>query len=696
MTFSSKDINKIYLSAGVTSWLVLVGLTYEHSISQEVVTSAFSVDQFIKNLFLSLLTLFTFQFFKTRENTLHTTSFSDLIWNLFITCALLYAGVFLTKQLAFFLKDNTIVESKLYLDLIYHFNIALISIFTARSFYSFKKIILYQKSTNLLKAWNLFEFSLLSLLFFNFFPLDYFKPFNYILIGAISLGGLALSLNMKWVAYLNFKQKWKNILLLIIILLISASFLEYIYNQPEQHAAFVYNTYDQHDLYNDLGEKAFVIGIFIFIVFYCISSILVILFNLPTSSVFEQKIGEVFNIQKLSETIKLTNNENEIYDSLLDTSITTSFAEAAWLEIIDKNGNYTEFLHFEMEKFDVFELKKAIKKNGLNSLQDPILIKDLKKIKHLSIDNFQYRSALVIPLFSSSKSLGTLGLLKEVKDGFDKAAIDISKTLTHQASTAIVNSRLLVEAIENERYQKEIKIAKDVKKKLLDNTNVSTSEFDFYAYTESADEVGGDFYSTGQLDENKYYVVIADISGHGTSAAFNMAQLKGVFQALITQGLSIEKLLQQANMALSSCLEKTSFISLTLAFIDTNKKTIEIGRAGHCPTYYYSTTSKKAEYIKNKGLGLGILRNNNYSQHIETCTRNYSSNDVVLLFTDGLVESKNNTNDEYGYLNIKSHAESLMDKSTEEIVKSSVESMLDFCGDVIPDDDITCLCIKFN
>ncbi len=696
MNFSLKDKNKVYLIAAIVSWFMLVGLTYQHTISIKIISSAFSVDQFIKNFFLSTLTFFTFQYFKTKEQKQSGTNFSELIWTLFVSSALLYFGLFATKQLSQLLQNHSILDSKLYIDLIYHLNITLVAIFTAKAFYSFKRMILYQKSPFLLKSWQLFEYSLLGLLFFNFFPLDYFNPFTYILIGAISFGGLILSLNMKWVAYLNFKQKWKNILLLIIILLIAASFLEYIYNQSEQQQAHVFNTYDKHNLYNDLGEKAFVIGLFTFIVFYCISSILVILFNLPTSSVFEKKIGEVFSIQKLSETIQLTNNEKEIYDSLLDTTMTTSFADAAWLEIVDKKGKHIDFINLEIEKHDVFEIKNIIKKDGWNENKKIIIIKNLNNKKKPNIPEFKFQSVLVVPLFSSSKYLGSLGLLKEVKDGFDKEGINITQTLTNQASTALINSRLLVEAIETERYQKEIKIAKEVKKKLLDNINVTTNDFDIYTYTESADEVGGDFYSSGQLSPNKYYVVIADIAGHGTSAAFNMAQLKGVFQALIPLKLSIKDFLIQANTALSQCLEKNIFLTLTLLFIDTKTKSIEIGRAGHCPTLMHTAHTKKTEYIKNKGLGLGILRNNKYAQHIETYTRSYNKEDVILLFTDGLAEAKNKQKEEYGFENILINTDKVMNQTPVEIVKSTITSMYDFCEDIIPEDDITCLCIKFN
>ena len=111
---------------------------------------------------------------------------------------------------------------------------------------------------------------------------------------------------------------------------------------------------------------------------------------------------------------------------------------------------------------------------------------------------------------------------------------------------------------------------------------------------------------------------------------------------------------------------------------------------------FYSNVDERLEYVHNKGLGLGILRNANYSQHIEIYSRTYNKNDVVFLFTDGLIESKNDQNHEYGYDRLLSEISGVIDLSPVQIVQSSVKKMYDFCGDVIPDDDITCLCLKFN
>src|SRR5690606_6033987 len=107
--------------------------------------------------------------------------------------------------------------------------------------------------------------------------------------------------------------------------------------------------------------------------------------------------------------------------------------------------------------------------------------------------------------------------------------------------------------------------------------------------------------------------VMGDVSGNGTSAAFNMAQMKGVFQSLVQMDVKADEFMIYANNALSRCLEKNSFITLTMFIIDTREKKFQCARAGHCPSLYFSIKDQNAFYLNNKGLGLGIIRNNQYS-----------------------------------------------------------------------------------
>ncbi|MDB4835184.1 SpoIIE family protein phosphatase [Cyclobacteriaceae bacterium] len=667
-------------------------LTYQHSEINQLISDPSSFDQILKNSFLVIFIISVFLYFKNEEKS-KTQDFPEIVWQFFIISASTYVSLFITKLFA---EHYPGINTKLIKDLIYHLIIAYITIFSGKAFYTCKKMILFQKTPLVEKTWTVFEYASLSLLAFNFIPFNQYPTLNYSAIVIVVLLCFSLSINMKWVAYLNFNQKLRTILLLTIILLISAAFVEFIYNESVKQEELFYDTYDHHRLFEDLGLKPFIISTFIFIVFYSFSSILVSLFNLPTSSVFEQKIGEVFSIQQLSNTIKFTNNESEIYQSLIDTSHIATFADAAWLEVIDDNNRFIDFKHIEIDKYDVFEIKTALKKEQLDLQKAPTEIKQLNKIKHYNPHKIKYQSCLIIPLTSSSQYLGAIGLLKEAKDSFQTEATDIATTLANQASTAIVNSRLLNQEIKNERYKKELKIASEVKKKLLPPINQLSEHFESFVLSESADEVGGDFYTSGKYNDDQYYFAIADISGHGTSAAFNMAQLKGAFEALVPFELSPNDLIAQLNRALSKCFETTSFVSMTIVMINTRKKTIDINRAGHCPTLFYTSQDQKIESIMGRGLGLGILRDDSFNEHIETQSRQYKTNDTILLYTDGIIESTNTKNEEFGAEQLQKSFLANANLSTSAIVSHTMQELHQFCDTESINDDVTCLAIKFN
>ncbi len=160
--------------------------------------------------------------------------------------------------------------------------------------------------------------------------------------------------------------------------------------------------------------------------------------------------------------------------------------------------------------------------------------------------------------------------------------VNIISTFVRQACIAVENHRLLNQAILNERYQEELKIAQRVQKALLPTKLDHPKSFEICAFSNAADEVGGDYYDTFKLDENRYVLIIGDVSGKGTSAAFHMSQMKGVFHSLIQLNLSPSQFMIKANSALSKCLGKNHFITASIFIIDTaEKKNLSLTRRAH-------------------------------------------------------------------------------------------------------------------
>ncbi len=535
-----------------------------------------------------------------------------------------------------------------------------------------------------MQFWSLFEYSLAGGLVFDLFGYEQLDPiYNAVLVFLI-IQGLVLSFNLKWVAYLNFKQKWKSILFIVLVGIYLWHFFTNLMVFSEKYPLVV-----------DLLDNAFIIAIFSFIFIYAIVSILVIIFNLPTSSVFERKIKEAMDFQRLSQSIPAGQTEEQVYEILLDSSMSAVFADAAWIEVDLPNDDQHLILR-NLEGHELNDIKESVRNSSVKKIlsTDFDIVPNAQKIT-ASLKHPTYKTIMVFPIMVKNKQVGSIVLLKEVLEGFNKEMVNIINTFVNQASISVENFRLINEAIENERYQEELKIAKRVQQALLPQDLAHNGKFDICAYSVAADEVGGDYYDILELDEHRYALIIGDVSGKGTSAAFHMSQMKGIFHSLSQLNYSPKEFLVHANSALSRCLEKTSFITTSFFIIDTKAKSIEFSRAGHCPSLYYCANDKTAKYFQNKGLGLGILRNSDFHKYVQVNSLNYSPGDVLVLYTDGITEATNSTNEQFGYDRLRQSLENSSEQTPAQIKDSIIKDLYDFLGTGDLDDDYTVVILKF-
>ncbi|MEX2336852.1 MAG: GAF domain-containing SpoIIE family protein phosphatase [Fulvivirga sp.] len=647
------------------------------------------VSQEIPAIMLSLFILSLFVFYKYRIEKAESINFVDLLWNVFVT-GLITTVVSLSFRLFLNLLGNTkLSENIILLDFIYLSNLGLISAFLISTFIVWKRLILYQKSKFLLTAWQIFEYTLLFSLLYNVLPIPAVRDLEAVYSGVLILMGVFLSANMKWVAYLNFKQKWKSILLIALAMFYLGYFTFTLFSLADE----ISGTTTQ---FIDFSGNVFILSLIAFIFIYALFSLLVILFNLPTSSVFEQKLEEVVNFQRLSQSIQTEQTEERVYDILLESAVSTVFADAAWIEI-SKPGHNSQFYTQDISVSEIEAIKSYLGENSLKGVLDPGSDKTLRLNKHLAaLKGSRFRSIVVFPIYVKNEQLGTIAMLKDVSDGFNKEMTKIIDTFTNQAGISIENFRLLSEALENERYKEELKIAKRVQSRLLPKELDHDNDYDLLAFSEAADEVGGDYYDTYRIDQHKIALIISDVSGKGTSAAFHMSQMKGIFHSFAQLDISPKEFLVRANTALSKCLDKTSFITTSYFIINSATKTVEFARAGHCPTLFFDAEENKAVYFQNKGLGLGILRNNEFGNYVQTNTFKYKSGDIVVLYTDGITEAKNSRGEEFGYDRLQQLIEEVHDKTVLEIQQTLISKLYEFTETKSIDDDYTTLIIKFK
>jgi len=639
------------------------------------------IEQNVPNIFFLIYTLSIFIFYRYRITAAQSGNFIDLLWKIFATGLLTTVISLALKSLNFLMGNTSLIENPLLIDFLFLIHLGLLVAFLVSTFVVWKRLILYQKSKIQLQVWNIFEYLLFGSLISVFLPSAVTDYVLYLLV----IVGVFLSANMKWVAYLNFMQKWKSILLLVLTLL----YLVYFY----------INIMDMRATYNFLDvalNSVFITALFIFTAIYAGFSLLVILFNLPTSSVFEQKLEEVVNFQRLSQSIQTEQSENQVYEILLDSSVRAAKADAAWIDARVDDADIL-FKH-EIDDATIIAIKATIKSQKDNSIFDfDNKARGIRQGRHLKkMKGNLFNSIVAFPIEISGERIGMIVLLKELREGFNMELVEITGTFVNQAGISIEGFRLMSEAIENERYKEELHIAKNVQNRLLPTVLDANDDFEISVFSAAADEVGGDYYDSYQISEDRIALIIGDVSGKGTSAAFHMSQMKGVFHGLAQLDLGANDLLIKANGAISTSLDKTSFVTISYFVIDRAEKKVEFARAGHCPTLYYNSEKSNASYFTNKGLGLGIVRNESFSNYVQPQEFYYRPGDVLVLYTDGITEAKNSKGEEYGYDRLANVINKSAQLEIAELQKKIIDNLYEFCGQTNIDDDYTTVIVKFN
>ncbi|MCB9232023.1 MAG: SpoIIE family protein phosphatase [Bacteroidia bacterium] len=626
----------------------------------------------------------------------------DLLWKLLVVGISGIAITFLFQILNFYLQDRAI--GKIIHPVVDSVKLYAFVIFSGSAVFIYRKLIFYQKTKTKILLWRTFEGLLLVGFLMLFYPASQSKEpsvpsllLGYLrsgLVPAFFILSLVISANVNWSAYLNFNQKLKSLFLLFVISLL---FVAYLLAFPEG----LFDLDSGRGLLDLLLKSEMVLAmVFFFPLIYTIFSALVLIFNLPTSSVFEQRSSEIASFQRINQSIQANLDLNEILNTLLDASLLTSNSSAGWVEAArKKEGGGHEFdrihaKHVSKEEVDEIRDRLNISQEVLKGL-DAYQVQNFKKEKSLKGLKSKFRSLVAIPIVSRDNAIGVVYLLQELTASYEDDTISSLKAFAEQAAIAYENTQLMRQSIEFERFREQIRIAKQVQEQILPKKLPASPKVEFFAVTQDAEEIGGDFYDVLEYAPGKFRVAIGDVSGKGTEAAFYMAETKGIFQALARQELPVRDFIIKSNGALHHCLQEDAFMTLTYLQVDTETQTLEMMRAGHVPALFYHAQNDQLTYHEKGTMGLGIIGNPVYANYVgEPEILSFQKGDILLLYTDGIVEAFSAEKEEFGYDRLKEGVYRSRKESSQTIAKNLLDQVKSFTGGVL-DDDYTILVIRF-
>ena len=260
---------------------------------------------------------------------------------------------------------------------------------------------------------------------------------------------------------------------------------------------------------------------------------------------------------------------------------------------------------------------------------------------------------------------------------------------------------LLVQAAEKKRLEEELRIAHEIQMSLLPQGPLEMPGVSCTALCVPAREVGGDYYDFLPLDDHRLGLIIADVSGKGTSAALYMAELKGLMLSLSRIHSSPRELLIMANRIIAAHLDARSFITMTYAVLDLEARTMTYARAGHTPLIYVpgpGADSRQVRILAPDGLvlGLKIDQGEMFERLLVEQTIPLHPGDLYLFFTDGISEAMNAADDCFGEGRLGELLEAHSDLRSDEIRERVLREIGAFVGDAPQHDDMTMILLKID
>jgi sigma-B regulation protein RsbU (phosphoserine phosphatase) len=253
---------------------------------------------------------------------------------------------------------------------------------------------------------------------------------------------------------------------------------------------------------------------------------------------------------------------------------------------------------------------------------------------------------------------------------------------------------LLRVSAEKQRLDQEMRIAAEVQFRLFPRSVPGTEKLDFApGVCIPARSVSGDYYDYIDVAPGRVGIVVADVCGKGVSAALMMANLQANLrgQVGLEQACHVERIVQRVNQQLVDSVIDASYITLFYAEFDEKDDTLHYANAGHNPPLLLRRKrSDEIEKLERGGTVLGLFRDVVF----EVGELKLESGDLLVAFTDGLVEARNPGNEEYGEERLISAVIEHRDLSAAEVEKNILRSVKEWTSDDEQEDDLTLVVVK--
>jgi sigma-B regulation protein RsbU (phosphoserine phosphatase) len=419
----------------------------------------------------------------------------------------------------------------------------------------------------------------------------------------------------------------------------------------------------------------------------------------------QSRVKDLNSLIEISSIINSTLNLDTVVQLVMEKAQTVMHAEASSVMLINEE---TERLECKVALGTVGEkVAKTIflkKGQGLAGWvwenKKPLIVPDVTKDHRFYADidkqtGFRTKSILTVPLLAKDRIIGVAQVINR-SDGkeFTDQDLDLFLTFCSQVALSIDNARMHQISLEQERMQQQLEAAREIQSSFMpeDLPVHPKNLFQISAINLPAISVSGDFYDAFWLDTWKIGLLIGDVSGKGIPAALYMAQIMSDFRFYVQQTQKPDQLLSLLNDQLVEKSRRGMFVTLQFIVVNIRSGELEFSNGGHLPLLIISNPDKQVKFIHGSGgTALGVEK----SIVFQTTTSILNPGDVILMYTDGLTEARNENQQLYS----SARLETLVKQDWNDpasMIQGILNDVRTYSNNFLQRDDLTLLALQWN
>ncbi len=303
---------------------------------------------------------------------------------------------------------------------------------------------------------------------------------------------------------------------------------------------------------------------------------------------------------------------------------------------------------------------------------------------------FQTRSLLGVPVIMGDRLLGVLEAVNKKRGKFNEADLRLLGDMASFLAIPLQNAVLIRQMLEKEKIEKELQIARDMQRSFLLQEPVSFTGLDIAFLNIPSSQVGGDYYEVMPLNEREIVFSINDVAGHGIPAALLMSVFRSSFIHMLRRGNGIVETIGHLNRLIAETTEPNLYVTSFTCKLDVAQGTLDYINAGHPAPLVLR--GGKAISLAAGGLVAGVWPEAEFPAE----RFRLQPGDILVFFTDGVIEAANERNEEYGRTRLAAAAGRRRRLPAADLQDGLLDDIRGFCDRDNFADDLTLMVVKYS